>query len=51
MKKIATTKDIANQIAILASNSVSGHVTGEVVMVAGGMEGRLLNTVQDVLDG
>ncbi|KAG7095407.1 hypothetical protein E1B28_006158 [Marasmius oreades] len=43
LKKIATTYDIAIQIALLSSTKVSGHVSGHVVDVAGGMEGRLLN--------
>jgi len=28
---------------VLASDELSGHVTGQVVVVAGGMEGRLLH--------
>jgi len=48
LKKIATPRDIANQIAILASSAVSGHVTGQVVMVEGGMEGRAINTLEDI---
>jgi 3-oxoacyl-[acyl-carrier protein] reductase len=31
-------------VVALASDEVSGHVTGQVVMIAGGMEGRLLHT-------
>lgn len=34
--------DVARVAAMLASDVVSGHVTGEVVTVAGGMEGRVL---------
>lgn len=45
---MATPRDVANQIAILSSQEVSGHVTGQVVMVEGGMEGRLLNQREDV---
>jgi len=48
LKKIATPRDIANQIAILASSVVSGHVTGQVIMVDGGMEGRALNTAEEI---
>ncbi|KAF8509112.1 NAD dependent epimerase/dehydratase [Hysterangium stoloniferum] len=48
LKKFASARDIANQIVILASPSVSGHVSGQVVMVEGGMEGRLLNMPEDV---
>lgn len=62
---MATPIDIANQIVLLSSNKLSGHVTGkshlcnsdihcivsahnfdtigQVLMVEGGMEGRLLN--------
>ncbi|ESK86383.1 nad dependent epimerase dehydratase family protein [Moniliophthora roreri MCA 2997] len=48
LKKVATPYDIAVQIVILTSSRVSGHVTGHVVDVAGGMEGRLLNMKQDI---
>ncbi len=41
LRKVATPRDIARAILWLAS-PVSGHVTGEVITVAGGMEGRLL---------
>lgn len=36
--------DIATQIAILSSQKVSGHITGQVLMIEGGMEGGCLNT-------
>ncbi|KAK1224797.1 hypothetical protein PQX77_012281 [Marasmius sp. AFHP31] len=48
LKKVATTYDIAVQIALLSSARVSGHVTGHVIDVAGGMEGRLLNLPGEV---
>ena len=41
LKKLATPDDIAAAVVMLASPLVSGHITGEVVTVAGGMEGRL----------
>jgi 3-oxoacyl-[acyl-carrier protein] reductase len=41
LRKVATTDDVANVIAYLASPA-AGHVTGQLVTVAGGMEGRLL---------
>ena len=31
-------EDVAAQVVVLASDTLSGHVTGEVVVVAGGME-------------
>ena len=43
LRKAAEPEDVARQVVALASDEVSGHVTGQVVMVAGGMEGRLLH--------
>ena len=43
LRKIANAEDVARQVVVLASDELSGHVTGQVVMVAGGMEGRLLH--------
>jgi 3-oxoacyl-[acyl-carrier protein] reductase len=43
LRKAATPEDVARQIVVLASDELSGHVTGQVVLVAGGMEGRLLH--------
>jgi 3-oxoacyl-[acyl-carrier protein] reductase len=43
LRKVATPEDVAAQIVALASPLVSGHVTGQVVTVAGGMEGRVLD--------
>jgi NAD(P)-dependent dehydrogenase (short-subunit alcohol dehydrogenase family) len=48
LKKVAMPIDIATQIVVLASPTLSGHVTGQVVMVEGGMEGRLLNRPEDL---
>jgi 3-oxoacyl-[acyl-carrier protein] reductase len=43
LRKAARPEDVARQVVALASDEISGHVTGEVVVVAGGMEGRLLH--------
>ncbi len=43
LKKIATPEDVAAAVVTLASDSLSGHVTGQVVTVAGGMEGRIVS--------
>src|SRR3954447_25469534 len=43
LRKVATADDVAAQVVALASPVLSGHVTGQVVTVAGGMEGRLLH--------
>jgi len=32
--------DVAGQVVALASDRISGHLSGEVITVAGGMEGR-----------
>jgi 3-oxoacyl-[acyl-carrier protein] reductase len=43
LRKVATPEDVAAQVVVLASEGLSGHVTGELVTVAGGMEGRVLH--------
>jgi 3-oxoacyl-[acyl-carrier protein] reductase len=43
LRKVASPEDVARQVVALASDEVSGHVTGQVVVVAGGMEGRMLH--------
>jgi 3-oxoacyl-[acyl-carrier protein] reductase len=43
LRKAAAPEDVARQIVVLASDELSGHITGQVVLVAGGMEGRLLH--------
>lgn len=42
LKKVAMPSDIASQVVIHASRKVSGHITGQVLMITGGMEGRCL---------
>jgi 3-oxoacyl-[acyl-carrier protein] reductase len=42
LKKLATPNDVAMAIVSLSSDEVSGHITGQVIEVAGGMEGRLV---------
>ena len=43
LRKVARPEDVAAQVVVLASDELSGHVTGQVVTVAGGMEGRVLH--------
>jgi 3-oxoacyl-[acyl-carrier protein] reductase len=43
LRKVAQPEDVANQVVVLASPLLSGHVTGQVVTVAGGMEGRVIH--------
>ena len=42
LKKLGRPEDVAAQVVALASDRLSGHVTGQVVTVAGGMEGRIV---------
>jgi 3-oxoacyl-[acyl-carrier protein] reductase len=43
LRKVAEPEDVARQVVVLASDELSGHVTGQVITVAGGMEGRVLH--------
>jgi 3-oxoacyl-[acyl-carrier protein] reductase len=43
LRRAARPEDVARQIVALASDEISGHVTGQIVLVAGGMEGRVLH--------
>ena len=43
LQKIATPDDIARSVLFLASPRLAGHISGEMLTVAGGMEGRLLH--------
>jgi 3-oxoacyl-[acyl-carrier protein] reductase len=43
LRKVAQPEDVARQVVILASDELSGHVTGQIVTVAGGMEGRIVH--------
>jgi len=42
LEQVAQPEDVAAQVVVLASDVLSGHVTGQIVTVAGGMEGRVL---------
>jgi 3-oxoacyl-[acyl-carrier protein] reductase len=43
LRKVARPEDVARQVVVLASDELSGHVTGQIVTVAGGMEGRVVH--------
>jgi 3-oxoacyl-[acyl-carrier protein] reductase len=43
LRKVAQPQDVARQVVVLASDELSGHVTGQVITVAGGMEGRVVH--------
>lgn len=42
LPKIARPEDIANAVMFLSSDKLAGHITGQTIVVAGGMEGRTL---------
>ena len=43
LRKVAQPEDVARQVVVLTSDELSGHVTGQIVTVAGGMEGRVVH--------
>ncbi|MCI0569642.1 MAG: SDR family oxidoreductase [Myxococcaceae bacterium] len=43
LRKVGQPEDVARMIVVLASDRLSGHVTGEAITVAGGMEGRVIH--------
>ncbi|CAF3697748.1 unnamed protein product [Rotaria socialis] len=42
LRKVAETEDVAQACLFFASNKTAGHQTGNVLMIHGGMEGRVL---------
>ncbi len=43
LRKIATPEDVAAAIVFLSSSRLSGHLSGTILPLAGGMEGRWLH--------
>jgi 3-oxoacyl-[acyl-carrier protein] reductase len=43
LRKVATPKDIAAAVLFFASDELAGHLTGAVLAVSGGMNGRLFH--------
>jgi 3-oxoacyl-[acyl-carrier protein] reductase len=48
LKKIGQPEDVAKAVLFFACNKLSGHVTGQSLFVSGGMEGRVLNSTDEV---
>ena len=48
LRKVGRPHDVAMAVLYLASSRLSGHVSGQVVTVSGGMEGRLLYGADEV---
>ena len=43
LRKVAQAEDVARRVVVLASDELSGHVSGQVVTIAGGMEGCVVH--------
>ena len=43
LKKLGRPEDVAGAVLTLASDVTSGHLSGQILTVAGGMEGRLID--------
>lgn len=48
LRKIARPRDVAMTAVFLASSRLSGHLTGQVLPVSGGMEGRVLYQPEEI---
>jgi 3-oxoacyl-[acyl-carrier protein] reductase len=48
LPKIARPEDMANAAVFLSSDRLAGHISGQTVVIAGGMEGRLLWQPQEI---
>jgi 3-oxoacyl-[acyl-carrier protein] reductase len=48
LRQLARAADIARAVVMLSSPGASRHITGEVITVAGGMEGRTLWQPEDI---
>lgn len=44
LRKLATAEEVADAIVFLSSDRLAGHISGAILPVAGGMEGRLLHS-------
>jgi len=48
LRKVATPSDITHAILYLSSDELAGHVSGQTITIAGGMDGRVLFSRDDV---
>ncbi|MBI5466340.1 MAG: SDR family oxidoreductase [Candidatus Kerfeldbacteria bacterium] len=48
LQRIGRPEDIAHSIVMLASETASAYITGQTVVVSGGMEGRVLKQRQEI---
>jgi 3-oxoacyl-[acyl-carrier protein] reductase len=48
LRKVGRAQDVALAVVYLASSHLSGHVSGQVLTVSGGMEGRVLYNPEEI---
>ena len=48
LPQVARPEDIAGAVVLLSSDALARHITGQTLVIAGGMEGRLLWSPQEV---
>ena len=48
LRRLGRPEEVARQIVWLASDEASGHVTGQILRVDGGMEGRKIWEPEDI---
>ncbi len=48
LRRIARAHDVAMAVVYLASSHLSGHISGQILTVSGGMEGRVLYRPEEV---
>jgi NAD(P)-dependent dehydrogenase (short-subunit alcohol dehydrogenase family) len=48
LPQLARVDDIANAVVYLASDKLARHITGQTLVIAGGMEGRWLWRPEEV---
>ncbi len=48
LPQIALPEDIAHAAVFLSSDTLARHITGQTLVIAGGMEGRLLWQPQEI---
>lgn len=48
LRRIGTVEDVASLVTFLASNKLSAHITGEIIKLKGGKEGRILFSPEEI---
>jgi len=48
LRKVGRPHDVAMAVVYLASSHLSGHVSGQILTVSGGMEGRMLYNPEEI---